>query len=493
MACAAMLLAAFAPLILLKHAPVIPGTSTSREADGVTAGGAAARRRGTSGPPPAAPGRPGRAGGKLAALAATRSTRPSTGPCGGRWARAVGRAPAVATTLRPPGQGVPAGGPAALPAGRTRAPGARRVDGPAGAAGDRPAPPDQPAAQAAGPAVGNAAPGRSAPRRTSAPGHRRAGSGVLRAAADRAAATAADPHPHPGRPRSAGPVSGAPPGPGPARRVGGVAGGNPPVPRPARPAGPSGDRRRRRGRWWCPVTRTSVLAGDARSRGLFRGRRSRAVAAARYAAAAVVLVLLLLFQCGAWSSGCVLLVVVFGATADTGTGRQPLAVGRRQTPVVGTGSGPGSSTSSRSTHRPDDLTPTVVDGTRAERRAAARVWNAYRDWPDGVDGLYWLESRPGLPAVAYHAGAGEDPYLSAAFRVDGPIQGLHGDAFVDPGAGGVRAAAGRVGRRRETGLRHPGADPGDPGGLRAARDVAAGPAGPRRPAGPAGRLHRAAG
>jgi hypothetical protein len=47
-----------------------------------------------------------------------------------------------------------------------------------------------------------------------------------------------------------------------------------------------------------------------------------------------------------------------------------------------------------------------------------------------VDGLYWLESRPGIPAVAYHAGAGEVPYLSAAFGVDGPIQGLHGDAFV---------------------------------------------------------------
>ena len=58
------------------------------------------------------------------------------------------------------------------------------------------------------------------------------------------------------------------------------------------------------------------------------------------------------------------------------------------------------------------------------------MWNAYRDWPDGVDGLYWLESRPGLPAVAYHAGAGETPYVSAAFSVDGPIQGLHGDAFV---------------------------------------------------------------
>jgi len=154
------------------------------------------------------------------------------------------------------------------------------------------------------------------------------------------------------------------------------------------------------------------------------------VAAARYTAAAGVLVLLLLFQVWGLALGAVLLLVVFGATADTGAGGSlwQWAAGKRRwayrvragfvdfIPVA---------------HRPADLTPTIENGSRAERRAALRVWNAYREWPDGVDGLYWLESRPGLPAVAYHAGAGEDPYLSAAFRVDGPIQGLHGDAFVN--------------------------------------------------------------
>ena len=47
MACAAMLLAAFAPLILLRHAPVIPGTATSRDAgDTIGAAGSAGPARG---------------------------------------------------------------------------------------------------------------------------------------------------------------------------------------------------------------------------------------------------------------------------------------------------------------------------------------------------------------------------------------------------------------------------------------------------------------
>ena len=33
--------------------------------------------------------------------------------------------------------------------------------------------------------------------------------------------------------------------------------------------------------------------------------------------------------------------------------------------------------------------------------------------------------------MAYHAPVGEEPYLSVAFSVDGPIQGLHGDAFLE--------------------------------------------------------------
>ena len=224
--------------------------------------------------------------------------------------------------------------------------------------------------------------------------------------------------------------------------------------------------------------------------GVFSGRRSRGVTAARYTAGAVVLVLLLLFQVWGLLIGVPLLLVVFASTTDTGTGstvaswvqdhrRWRYRVRSGFTDFVPVDD------------RPDDLTPTV-EGSRAERRAALREWNTYRDWPDGVDGLYWLESRPGLPAVAYHAGTGDTPYLSAAFAVDGPIQGLHGDAFVAQAQAGVRAVDGRLGRRPETGHRHPGGDPGDPRGLGVARGVAAGPARPRRPAGPANRLHHPA-
>jgi len=69
--------------------------------------------------------------------------------------------------------------------------------------------------------------------------------------------------------------------------------------------------------------------------------------------------------------------------------------------------------------RPDDVVPGSVE------------WNRYRDWPDGADGLYWLQHEPGVPAVAYHAPVGEDPWLTVAFSVDGPISGLQGDAFLE--------------------------------------------------------------
>ena len=99
MACAAMLLAAFSPLILLKHAPVIPGTSTSREGDGVTAGGAARAGRDVG---TAARGarQAGKGLNKLSALAA-RSRKGNTGPVIGGGER-PSRTPAPAPAADPP-------------------------------------------------------------------------------------------------------------------------------------------------------------------------------------------------------------------------------------------------------------------------------------------------------------------------------------------------------------------------------------------------------
>jgi hypothetical protein len=177
------------------------------------------------------------------------------------------------------------------------------------------------------------------------------------------------------------------------------------------------------------VSRTSVLGGDTRSRGMFSGRRSRKVMIARYGTCAVVLVLLVLLQVVGLLLGAALLALVFMVTADTGGGRSisHWVQDKRRWRYRVRG---GFTEFVPVDLRPDDRDPTAGE-TKAERRESQREWNAFRDWPDGATNLYWLESSSGTPAVAYHAPAGVTPYLSMAFSVDGPVQGLHGDAFVD--------------------------------------------------------------
>ena len=165
------------------------------------------------------------------------------------------------------------------------------------------------------------------------------------------------------------------------------------------------------------VTRTSVLGGESKNRGLISGRKSRG-ATVTWIVTAVVCCLLLLFL---QFRGLILAVIVAGAVLvalmDIGTGSTPWSRRqdrrrmryRRRTGIVDF---------VPVDDRPDDLPP--KDPT----------WIRYRDWPDGVDGLSWLRSAPGVPAVAYHTPVGQDPYLSVTFGVDGPVQGLHGDAYV---------------------------------------------------------------
>lgn len=58
-----------------------------------------------------------------------------------------------------------------------------------------------------------------------------------------------------------------------------------------------------------------------------------------------------------------------------------------------------------------------------------REWNAYRDWPDGIDQWTWLEDQPnpGATAICHHNTPAGDYYFSVTFRVDGPLVGLVGD------------------------------------------------------------------
>lgn len=176
------------------------------------------------------------------------------------------------------------------------------------------------------------------------------------------------------------------------------------------------------------VSRTSILGGESKSRGLLGGRRARGVVGAWIILGLVAAVLILFLQLIGFFIGAVAALVLFVMTMDPGNGSSPfkrlqdrrrMRYRRRQ----------GFDDFVHVSWRPDDLVATA-GATRKERSGNQRTWNTYRDWPDGVDGLYWLESRPGRPCVAYHGPVGESPYLSVAFSVDGPIQGLHGDTFV---------------------------------------------------------------
>jgi hypothetical protein len=162
---------------------------------------------------------------------------------------------------------------------------------------------------------------------------------------------------------------------------------------------------------------------------VFSGRRSRSATVARITAAVVCLVLLMFLQVPGLVIGGILLGVVWVVTLDVGGGHSigKWVQDKRRWRYRVTH---GFDTFIPVDQMPDDL-PALNAGSHADRADAKRIRNAYRDWPDGVTNLWWLESRPGLPAVAYHAATGETPYISVVFSVEGAIQGMHGNSFVD--------------------------------------------------------------
>lgn len=72
-----------------------------------------------------------------------------------------------------------------------------------------------------------------------------------------------------------------------------------------------------------------------------------------------------------------------------------------------------------------------VKRARGERRAHERAERRWRECPDGVDGFHWLQREEALPGIAWHVPTGEDAWLSVCFSVDGQVQGIASDTFLD--------------------------------------------------------------
>ncbi|CAQ03196.1 MAG: hypothetical protein HDR73_12675 [Clavibacter sp.] len=82
----------------------------------------------------------------------------------------------------------------------------------------------------------------------------------------------------------------------------------------------------------------------------------------------------------------------------------------------------------------DQLTAAVRSGEKKEQQAARRALRRMRWAPDGADGMGWLVSARGAPAVAWHSPRGEEEYLSVVFSVTGQMRGIESTARANDAA-----------------------------------------------------------
>ena len=171
---------------------------------------------------------------------------------------------------------------------------------------------------------------------------------------------------------------------------------------------------------------TRVLGGEGGRRGFFGGTHSKARTAGLILVAIVGAVLVIAFQGTGLIVTLVASAVVYVATIRTYRGsplvRWQRSRGWKERQRTGTDRFEPVAT------RPAGLGET---GSRKERKAGVKVWNAYRDWPDGAEGMHWLQRGRGEPGILWHVPTGEDAYLSVAFALEGQIRGIQSDRFLD--------------------------------------------------------------
>jgi len=172
---------------------------------------------------------------------------------------------------------------------------------------------------------------------------------------------------------------------------------------------------------------TRVLGGEGGRRGFFGGSHGRTRTVGLIGVAAAGAVATIVLQAVGLVLTVAALAVVYLATVRTHRG-SPLArwqarrrwAERRRT---------GTDCFAPVADRPAELA--AAGRSRRQRAAAVRAWNAYRDWPDGAEGMHWLSRGRGEPGIAWHTPTGEDAYLSVAFAVEGQIRGIESDTFLD--------------------------------------------------------------
>lgn len=84
--------------------------------------------------------------------------------------------------------------------------------------------------------------------------------------------------------------------------------------------------------------------------------------------------------------------------------------------------------------RPAELEEQWASASRRQKKTLSRQWTQYRDWPDGVEGMNWLQDAPGTPGIIWHTPSGQEAYFTVCFPVRGQIQGLEADSAINNAA-----------------------------------------------------------
>jgi hypothetical protein len=177
------------------------------------------------------------------------------------------------------------------------------------------------------------------------------------------------------------------------------------------------------------MSRTWVLGGESGRRGFLGGGLSKSRKRALAWAFGPCLVIAVSIPTWGIVIALACYAVLFVATADTHRGSlaERITRNRRQRAAAREGWG---GYVPYSQEQWDALAARSRKDAKGARREAVQM----RQFPDGADGMGWLELRPGRAGIAWHAPAGEEQYLSVAFSVDGQIRGIETDAALERAA-----------------------------------------------------------
>ena len=179
------------------------------------------------------------------------------------------------------------------------------------------------------------------------------------------------------------------------------------------------------------------IGGESQGRSLLGGRRNRPRTIGLVAVGVVGLFVVIMWKLPGLIAVAIAAAIVWALTTGThfGSPLQRIQARRRWGWRRKTG---------RAAFVPVDRRPAELDErrARASKRGRKRIdieWTKFRDWPDGVEGLNWLQAAPGVPGILWHTPTGQEPYCTVGFPVRGQIQGLEGDSAIN-------GAAARFGR-----------------------------------------------